>query len=89
MSIPLNDAHRLHMDDAHARWQNGTQRIELYVDGMTHEDFMQAMACNLMSRKMASSPASACRAHLRDYRMYGRFDEASVTVDYMPFDADR
>jgi hypothetical protein len=25
---------------------------------------------------------------LRDYRMFGRFDEASVTVDYMDLDAD-
>jgi hypothetical protein len=25
---------------------------------------------------------------LRDYRMYGRFDEASVSVDYMDLDAD-
>jgi hypothetical protein len=41
---PVESGHRLGMDEPTLVWQNGTQRIELYVDGMTHEDFTQAMA---------------------------------------------
>jgi hypothetical protein len=62
--------------------------MELYVDGMTHEDFMQAYGIAIRGHEKWLRHQQAHVAHLRDYRMFGRFDEASVTVDYMDLDAD-
>jgi hypothetical protein len=87
-NFPLDDAHNFHMDTPTLAWQNGTQRMELYVDGMTHEDFMQAYGLQFEITKNGFVTSKRMSRTLRDYRMFGRFDEISVTVDYMDLDAD-
>jgi hypothetical protein len=83
---PVESGHRLGMDEPTLVWQNGTQRIELYVDGMTHEDFTRRYGIAFDVTKNGFVTSKRMSRTLRDYRIYGRFDEASVSVDYMPLD---
>jgi hypothetical protein len=85
---PLHEAHNFGMSQPTLAWQNGTQRMELYVDGMTHLDFMTAYGMQFDVTKNGFITSKRMSRMLRDYRLFERLPESEVTVEYLDLDPD-
>jgi hypothetical protein len=83
---PPHPAHNFGMDKPTLAWQNGTQRMELYVDGMSHEAFMAAYGLQFDVSKNGFITSKRMSRTLRDYRMFARLPEGEVSVDYLDLD---
>jgi hypothetical protein len=83
---PLDSTHNFGMETPTLSWQNGSQRIELYVDGMTHEDWMAAYGLEFRVTKNGFVTSKRMSRTLRDYRVFDRVPEDSLTIDVMQMD---
>lgn len=83
---PLHEAHNFGMDKPTLAWQNGTQRMELYVDGMNHTEFMAAYGLQFDVTKNGFITSKRMSRMLRDYRMFERLPENEVSVEYLDLD---
>lgn len=83
---PLHEAHNFGMSKPTLAWQNGTQRMELYVDGMSHIEFMAAYGLQFDVTKNGFITSKRMSRMLRDYRMFERLPESEVSVEYLDLD---
>jgi hypothetical protein len=83
---PLHEAHNFGMSKPTLAWQNGTQRMELYVDGMNHREFMAAYGLQFDVTKNGFITSKRMSRMLRDYRMFERLPESEVSVEYLDLD---
>lgn len=84
---PLDASHNFGMAQPTLAWQNGTQRVELYVDGMTHTEWMRAYGVQFEVTKNGFVTSKRMSRMLRDYRVAERLPESEVRIDYLDLDA--
>jgi len=82
----VHEQHRFGMTTPTLSWQNGTQRMELYVDGLTHSEFLVRYGLDVQISKNGFITSKRMSRMLRDYRMYERLPEGEVRVDYLDLD---
>jgi hypothetical protein len=83
---PLHEAHNFGMSKPTLAWQNGTQRMELYVDGMSHIEFMAAYGLQFDVTKNGFITSKRMSRMMRDYRMFERLPENEVSLEYLDLD---
>jgi hypothetical protein len=83
---PLHEEHNFGMSKPTLAWQNGTQRLELYVDGMSHTEFMTAYGLQFDVTKNGFITSKRMSRMLRDYRMFEQLPESEVSVEYLDLD---
>jgi hypothetical protein len=82
----VHELHRFSMEQPTLAWQNGTQRMELYVDGMNHTEFMEGYGLHFSVDKNGFVTSKRMSRTLRDYRIANRLPEEDVQIDYLDLD---
>src|SRR5689334_6505107 len=82
----VHEQHRFGLDTPTLAWQNGTQRMELYVDGLNHTDFLERCGLGVRVTKNGFVTAKRLSRLLRDYRLFAHLPENEVSVSVMDLD---
>jgi hypothetical protein len=85
---PLDPTHNFGMTTPTLSWQNGNQRMELYVDGLDHVAWQARYGVEFRVTKNGFVTSKRMSRMLRDYRVSDRLPEAEVRVDYLDLDDD-
>ena len=80
--------HTFGMSQPTLRWMNGKEVIEVYVDGMTTDNFCQHYGVAIDITKNEFVTCKRLSRLFRDYRMSARLPDSEVRVTYMDLDAD-
>ena len=76
-------AHTFGLDSPTLRWVNGSQVSDLYVDGMTTEEFLEATGLKLDMHKGGFVLSKRISRVMRPHFVSGFFDPDDVRVAYM------
>jgi hypothetical protein len=82
-NVQVSHHHTLGMDTPTLVWFSDNNRKELYIDGMSTEEFCRAVGLDFALGKGAAVLSKRMSRVLRPYKSWGWFDAEQVQVSYL------